>query len=399
MIKLLKNARLVADEVSGSKDEVRDILIAGGKIAAIDKKIELGNIRATEIDAGGRRVLPGLVDGHVHFIGAAGDEGYTSKTPEIFLSHFMRGGVTTAVGCLGFGRGCESVEQLYTKAQALRSEGLSAFIYSGAFRVPSPSITESTATDVAMLPWVIGVKIAIADGCSSQPTITEFARIASEAWAAGMQSGKSGVMQVHVGHHGDPFSWLFEVQKASGVPITQFIPTHCNWSKDLVEMSSAYAKKGGLVDYSTILDTARGSLTSVAASKAVMHALDSGAPISNITMSSDGNVGMPIRDEKGVQHGLYLERVSSLWHEVAALVRLGLPLEDASSIASKNPALRLGLHSKGALKPGYDADILVIGDDLKIDWVFAGGKIGLEEGVPKIFSHFEKDIVQESLTK
>lgn len=398
MIKLLRNARLMPGELSGSKDDVRDILIAGGKIAAVDKKIELG-IRVEEIDAGGRRVLPGLVDGHVHFIGAAGDEGYTSKTPEIFLSHFMRAGVTTAVGCLGFGRGCESVEQLYTKAQTLRSEGLSAFIYSGAFRVPSPCITESTATDIAMLPWVIGVKIAIADGCSSQPTVTEFARIASEAWAAGMQSGKSGVMQVHVGHHGDPFSWLWEVQKASGVPITQFIPTHCNWSKDLVEMAANHAKTGGAVDYSTILDTDRGSLTSVAASKAVMHALNAGAPISNLTMSSDGNVGMPIRDENRIQHGLYLERVGSLWHEVTALVGMGLSLEEAASLASKNPALRLGLHSKGALKPGYDADILVISDDLKIDWVFAGGRVGLQEGVPGIFSHFEKDIIRESLTK
>lgn len=385
MLTLLRNANVAG--------KTNDILLAGGKIAATDNRLEFGNLPAKEIDLAGRRVLPGLVDGHVHFIGAAGDEGLSSKTPEIFLSHFMRGGVTTAVGCLGFGRCCESVEHLYMKAQTLREEGLSAYIYTGAFRVPSPSVTESPAADIALLPWVIGLKIAIADGCSSQPSIEEFSRLASEAWAAGLQSGKSGALQVHVGHHGDPFSWLAEVHKKSGVPLSQFIPTHCNWSDSLVALSAGYAKSGGYADYSTILDTARGSLTSVAASVAALRALDAGAPLEKLSFSSDGNVGMPIRDGNGVQHALYLERVDSLWHEIRALARGGVAIEEAAALASANPARRLGLFpQKGSLSVGSDADLLVIGDDLEIDWVFAGGQIGLEERTPRIFSPFEKDI-------
>lgn len=386
MLTLLRNANVAG--------RTNDILLAEGRIAAIGERLEFGNLPVGEIDLGNRRVLPGLVDGHVHFIGAAGDEGYASKTPEIFLSHFMSAGVTTAVGCLGFGRCCESVEHLYMKAQTLREEGLSAYIYSGAFRVPSPSVTESASVDIALLPWVIGVKVAIADGCSSQPSIEEFSRLASEAWAAGLQSGKAGVLQIHVGHHGDPFSWLTEIREKSGVPLSQFIPTHCNWSDSLVSLSAEYAKSGGYVDFSTILDTARGSLTSVAASVAAMRALDAGAPIQMLSFSSDGNVGMPIRDENKAQHGLYLERVGSLWHEVRALARSGMALEDAASLASSNPARRLGLYpQKGSLSVGADADLLVVGDELEIDWVFAGGRVGLEERVPRIFSHFEKDIL------
>jgi Dihydroorotase and related cyclic amidohydrolases len=71
----------------------------GGKIAAIQDRIEIGNLSVEETDLQGAYVSPGLVDAHVHFIGATWDDGFTSKTPEIFISDFLRGGVTTAVGC------------------------------------------------------------------------------------------------------------------------------------------------------------------------------------------------------------------------------------------------------------------------------------------------------------
>ena len=396
MLTLLKNARTVCTDDSIQGD-VSDLLLAGGKIVRAGRGLETGGLAAEVFDAEGRVVAPGLVDGHVHFIGAAGDEGYRSKTPEIFMSHFMRGGVTTAVGCLGFGLGCESVEQLYVKAQTLRDEGLNAYIYTGAFRVPSPSITESTASDVAMLPFVIGVKIAIADGCSSSPSVAEFGRIAGQAWSAGLQAGKAGAMQIHVGHHGDPFDFLLRVSADSGVPLAQFIPTHCNWNDDLVSSAPEYAKKGGYVDYSTILDTARGSLTSTAASVAVIKALDAGASLESLSMSTDGNVGMPIRDENKVQHGLYLERVSSLWHEAKALISGGLEMEKAVSLVTKNPAKRAGLYPrKGVLRIGGDADLVVLGANNDIERVFVNGTPGFDEKGPKLFSFFEKDIVAES---
>ena len=398
MLTLLKNANIVCGDSAFKQGEVCDLLLAGGKIVEAGKRIDPGNLDIQQVDLEGRFVAPGLVDGHVHFIGAAGDETYTSKTPEIFMSHFMRGGVTTAVGCLGFGHGLESVEHLYVKAQALRADGLSTYIYTGAFYVPSPSITKSAGMDIALFPYVIGVKIAIADPCSSVPSVAEFARASSEAWAAGLQSGKSGAMQVHVGFHGDPFEFLMKVHEESGIPLTQFIPTHCNWSDNLVALASGYAKKNGYVDYSTILDGARGSLTSVAASKAVQQALSAGAPLEKLSLSSDGNVGMPIRDENKVQHGLYLERVGSLWHEVRALIEGGLELEKAVSLATVNPARRLGLYpQKGIIKVGSDADLIVLNEKHEIERVYVGGKLGLEGGKPKLFSHFEKDIIKESL--
>ncbi|MFA6722835.1 MAG: amidohydrolase, partial [Bacilli bacterium] len=73
---LIKNANLI-----GMKDinyQIVDILIDGGKIAAIGKFTEKEYPGATVIDAAGNYVTPGLVDPHCHiglFEEAIGFEG------------------------------------------------------------------------------------------------------------------------------------------------------------------------------------------------------------------------------------------------------------------------------------------------------------------------------------
>ncbi len=326
--------------------------------------------------------MPGLVDGHVHFTGAAGDEGLSSQTPPISARHFLEAGVTTAVGCLGFGAVTEDARALYAKALTLDQEGITTYVYTGAFRVPTPTITGSVPGDIVLMEKVLGVKVAIGDAYCSHPTVAELVRLASEAFAAGLQSGKPGLLHVHVGHHGDGFALLEEVQRVSGVPSRQFLPTHCNWSDSIVEHASSYARSGGFVDLSTVLDPARGSVTSVRASAAVRQMLESGVPGSSISLSSDGNVGMPVRAPDGVQTGLYLERVSSLWDEVCALARAGMPLVEAAALASENPARRLGLFPrKGSIGEGSDADMLVLNDDLSIHTVVARGVPAWQAGV------------------
>jgi N-acetylglucosamine-6-phosphate deacetylase len=56
-------------------------------------------------------------------------------------------------------------------------------------------------------------------------------------------------------------------------------------------------------------------------------------------------------------------------------VRLaGLGLEDALRMASATPARVLGLEaSKGALAPGFDADLVVLDDDLAVTATMVGG--------------------------
>ncbi len=370
MLTLVKNARSI------STGRVADILCAGGRIVFTSERIDAPAGAPVEVlDIEGRTVVPGLVDGHVHFIGAAGDEGLSSHTPPISTRHLLQAGVTTAVGCLGFGRATESVRHLYVKACTMSSEGASTYIYSGSFFVPPATITGSVGEDILLVDKVLGVKIAVADAYSSHPTVPEISRIAGEAFVAGLQAGKAGIVHAHIGQQGDGFDLLEQVQRATGIPKKQFIPTHCNWSSDMIARAAGYAKRGGYIDLSTVLDPARGSISSVRASLAVMRLLDNGVPASSISLSSDGNVGMPVRDPDGVQTGLYLERVGSLWDEVSSLARQGMPLDKAVSLASENPARRLGLFpGKGSIDDGSDADIIALNEDLTIHAVLAGGK-------------------------
>ncbi|SEF47814.1 metal-dependent hydrolase family protein [Billgrantia desiderata] len=61
---VLKNANLI-DVRKGQVVGERDLLIQDGRIAGIDTRIEGNNIDAV-IDLGGRFMMPGLVDSHVH---------------------------------------------------------------------------------------------------------------------------------------------------------------------------------------------------------------------------------------------------------------------------------------------------------------------------------------------
>jgi len=56
----------------------------------------------------------------------------------------------------------------------------------------------------------------------------------------------------------------------------------------------------------------------------------------------------------------------------------GLPLDALIPLVSENPARRMGLNAKGALRPGLDADIAVV--DLNADWVVGKDNLGTDAG-------------------
>jgi N-acetylglucosamine-6-phosphate deacetylase len=60
---------------------------------------------------------------------------------------------------------------------------------------------------------------------------------------------------------------------------------------------------------------------------------------------------------------------------VRTLVRdVDLPLHDAVAMATENPARAIGLESKGALKIGADADLVVFSPELEVRRTFSGGQ-------------------------
>ncbi|MCI6260006.1 MAG: beta-aspartyl-peptidase, partial [Pyramidobacter sp.] len=94
---LLKNIDLYAPEHVG----LTDLLILGGKIAAVERGIDVKIPGLEIIDAEGGVAAPGIVDHHNHFGGAGGEGAFNFRTPPAQLSTFVKAGITTAVGLLG----------------------------------------------------------------------------------------------------------------------------------------------------------------------------------------------------------------------------------------------------------------------------------------------------------
>jgi len=70
----------------------------------------------------------------------------------------------------------------WTDPRAINNDGLTAFMHTGAYRVPVPVLTTSVMDDIALIQEVVGVgEIAISDSRSSNPSVDELTRIASDA--------------------------------------------------------------------------------------------------------------------------------------------------------------------------------------------------------------------------
>ena len=134
MITLLRNAELYDPAPQGR----RHLLVAGETVVWTGRDLPAldRSLKVEEVDLGGRRVIPGLVDGHVHLTGGGGEAGPETRVPPPALSRLTLGGVTTAVGVLGTDDTVRTTAELVTVARGLVAQGLSAFCHadSGACR-------------------------------------------------------------------------------------------------------------------------------------------------------------------------------------------------------------------------------------------------------------------------
>ncbi len=194
---LLNNAEVFSPDPLGR----RQVLVGGGSILALGP--ELGQIDPSlcqVIDLGGARLVPGLLDAHVHLTGGGGEAGPSSRVPEVQLTDLSRAGVTTAVGVLGTDGTTRSVAALVASTLGLREQGLSAWCWTGSYELPPLTLTGSVRSDIVFVDPIIGVgEVAISDHRSSQPTLDELARLAADCHVAGMMSGKAGILHLHLG--------------------------------------------------------------------------------------------------------------------------------------------------------------------------------------------------------
>jgi beta-aspartyl-dipeptidase (metallo-type) len=337
---------------------VASILIVGERIARIGE-VDADAIRATGlpcrvIDASGKLVTPGLIDPHEHLIGAGGEDGFRTRTPEVPFDSIVRAGITTVVGCLGTDTVTRSLTTLLGRVQQLQEEGITAYMYTGGYPIPPPTITSSVTNDIVMIERVIGVgEVAIADTRAWKPALWQLASYVTEAMVGGSLGGKAGVVHFHVGSGESRLALLHRIIDEMEVDPAHIHATHVNRNEALMDDAVALARKGAFV----CVDTTDGKT-----GHWLRYYRDADGPWDRLFIASDAHTA----DATPAQLRDALTK---------SVLDAGLLLETVLPTFTSNTARALQLDTKGCLDEGADADIVLLdADTLKVTDVFARGQ-------------------------
>jgi beta-aspartyl-dipeptidase (metallo-type) len=386
MITILRDAEVFSPEPLGR----RSLLIGGGRVLWIGKDLPAlpAALVAEELELAGARLIPGLVDCHAHTTGGGGESGAASRVPAPSLSSFTSAGVTSVVGLLGTDAETRGMQELLARTRALREEGLGAWCYTGGYHLPPCTLTGSLRGDIVHLDAVIGVgELALSDFRSSQPTLDELLRVASEAQVGGMLSGKAGVVHLHLGDGERGLDLVLRALDQSELPARIFHSTHVNRRPELFEEALALSRRGCTIDLTCFPPDEDDEALS--AEEALGCYLDADLSPARITASSDSGGCLPTFDREGHMTHMDVGRAATLARTLAALWRGGRAPETFLPAFTQNPARLLKLAGKGNLAAGADADLVVLDGDGLPRSVMAGGRWHLFEGEVLLRGTFE----------
>jgi beta-aspartyl-dipeptidase (metallo-type) len=376
---LLLNADVLAPEPLGR----RDLLVGGGRILwmgpASSRPALAKALDVQVLDLAGARLIPGLIDGHVHVTGGGGEAGFRTRVPPVPLTRFTLAGVTSVVGLLGTDDVTRTPGELLATVHALREEGLNAWGYTGGYHLPPATLTGSVRSDLVYVEPFLGIgEIAISDHRSSQPSVEELLRLAADAHVAGLMTGKAGILHLHLG---DGPRGLEPVRRAlaeSELPPSVFHPTHVNRRRALFDEALALARQGTTIDVTAfpVEDTE----DAWSAPDAVQRYLESGAPAERLTVSSDAGGCLPCFDGEGRVVHMDVGAAGALMETIRALIARGFALERVLAPFTTNPARLLRLAGKGTIATGADADLVVLDQDAQVRTVIVRGVVHVQDG-------------------
>ena len=370
----IRNALVHAPRALG----LQNLLLGGGKILWMGTHAAMHELpatlqgAATLLDLDGKRLIPGLIDMHVHVTGGGGEAGFHTRVPLV--------GVTSVVGLLGTDDVARGTGELLAGVYALREQGLNAWGYTGGYHVPPTTLTGSVRGDLVFIEALLGIgEVAISDHRSSQPTYDELLRLAGEAHVAGLMTGKAGILHLHLGDGPRGLELVRRALKESELPARVFNPTHVNRRRALFDEAVALARAGSTIDV-TAFPVAEGE-DAWSAADAVLKYAASGAPAERITVSSDAGGCLPCFDGEGRVCKMDVGSAGLLMGTLRELLERGMPLESALAPFTSNPARLLRLAGKGEIAIGADADLVALDAAGAVHSVIVRGAVHVQDGV------------------
>jgi beta-aspartyl-dipeptidase (metallo-type) len=226
--------------------------------------------------------------------------------------------------------------------------------------------------DLVFIEALIGIgEVAISDHRSSQPTLDELMRLASDAHVAGLMTGKAGVLHLHLGDGLRGLDLVRQALEKSELPPRVFHPTHVNRRKGLFDEALALSASGCTIDL-TAFPVEEGE-DAWSATDALLRYLESGAHAERITISSDAGGCLPTFDANGHVCKMGVGESGALLQTLNEAVARGVPLERALPAFTSNPARLLRLASKGRIDVDADADLVSLDESGAAHDVFARG--------------------------
>lgn len=377
------------------------LLIENGRIAAISP--ENGHFDAeTEYDVGGRYVSPGFIDLHVH---GGGGYDFMDGTVEAVLgaarTHLAHGTtllLPTTVACAD-----EELERVFAALRAARTApGPKPDLYGIHLEGPYLAPEQKGAIDprYLKLPEPAHVERLLALGGADIKRITLACELPG-ALELCDRMGEAGVL-LSIGH-----------SDAEYAAVCAAVAHGCSLVTHLYSAMSTLRRRGayrylGLVESAYLIDAL--SVEIIADGKHLPPEL-----LRLILKEKDNDAISLITDAMrgaGQPDGT-IARLGSLARGQDAIVRDGVafvmdgscfagsvctadrcvrtiwrqtdvPLHRAVAMMTQNPARVLGLDGrKGALRPGFDADLCVFGEDVAIEDVFVAGCRVVGPGEPE----------------
>jgi len=343
---LIAGGRVV--DPAGGVDRVADIALAGGRIAALQERIEPAEAERV-YDAAGKIVTPGLIDLHIH--------AYQHVTPlGIDVDHYCLGrGVTTAVDAGS--AGCSTFAGFRAFAAARSRTRLLAFLNISCAGLAFAGLggDEETPGELDLLTLaavrgcvdcieanrdlIVGVKVRLSDSCAA-------------------------------GGANEPESFRRAAEAAAAVDLPLMV--HHSFSTVPLEDCPGHLRAGDIYTHmfhgfpSTIVDSATRRVHSVcreARARGVLFDLGHGQGAFNWTVG-----------EVCVGEGFWPDTISTDLHSgtcegpaydmptvLTRLLHLGLPLEEVIRRATIAPARAIGWQDRiGTLGVGREADVTVL---------------------------------------